>query len=166
MGLCSWIISVPFLTALAVIFTPASQWKAIRWISAIGTGIQLALTAVLTYGYWTAAAPDTAATMTAKLTRLYFVERVPWFESLGIQYFVGVDGISVAMIILTSIIFSRCAAADGGDPLKEFFAAAGAGDRCVRRVRRFDLFLFFMFCSAVLPMYADHLKYGTKEYWP
>ncbi len=170
MGLLSWLIAVPFITTLAVIFTPASQWKAVRWISAVGTGIQLALTALLTYRYWIAAAPDTTATMVAKLTKLYFVERIPWFESLGIQYFVGVDGISVSMIILTSIIIftGTLASWNVESRTKEFFAlllllVTGVFGVFVS----FDLFLFFMFYElAVLPMYLLIGIWGTgpKEY--
>ncbi len=170
MGLVSWLIAVPFITTLAVIFTPARQWRMIRWISAAGTGVQLALTAVLTVLYWNAALPDTAANMTARLTRLYFVERIPWFESLGIQYYVGVDGISVSMIILTSIIIFTGVLASWNVETrpKEFFAlllllVTGVFGVFVS----FDLFLFFMFYElAVLPMYLLIGVWGTgpKEY--
>jgi NADH-quinone oxidoreductase subunit M len=170
MGLLSWLIAVPFITMLGVVLTPSSQWKAVRWISLVGTGLQLALTALLTYRYWIAAGPDTAATMVAKLTKLYFVERVPWFESLGIQYFVGVDGISVSMIILTSIIIFTGVLASWNveSRTKEFFAlllllVTGVFGVFVS----FDLFLFFMFYElAVLPMYLLIGIWGTgpKEY--
>ena len=35
---------------------------------------------------------------------LWHVERFTWFEALGIQYFVGVDGVSVLMILLTAVV--------------------------------------------------------------
>jgi NADH-quinone oxidoreductase subunit M len=37
-------------------------------------------------------------------TQMLFESRYTWFESMNIQYAVGVDGISVAMILLTSVI--------------------------------------------------------------
>jgi NADH:ubiquinone oxidoreductase subunit 4 (subunit M) len=85
MGICSWLIAIPFLTMLGVVFTPADKWKAIRWISAIGCGIHLVLTAYMTYLYWQEAAPNLDAIGGASLTTLYLVEKVEWFEPLGIQ---------------------------------------------------------------------------------
>ena len=35
---------------------------------------------------------------------MQFVERVPWVESLDIEYYLGVDGISVPLILLTTFI--------------------------------------------------------------
>src|SRR5690606_30282720 len=128
------------------------------------------LTAALVYLYVQAAAPDLARMETATLTRLYLVERVPWFEPLGIQYFVGVDGISVAMVVLTSIIiFTGVLASWYVDTRsKEFFALLLLLTTGVFGVfLSFDLFLLFMFYElAVLPMYLLIGVWGTgpKEY--
>jgi NADH-quinone oxidoreductase subunit M len=170
MGLLSWLIAIPFLTALAVVATPARKWKMIRWISAIGCGIHLVLTAVMTYAYWKAASGDLASMKDAMFSKLYLVERVPWFQSLGIQYFVGVDGISVAMVILTSIIIFTgvLASWEVQTRPKEFFALLLVLVTGVFGVfLSFDLFLFFMFYElAVLPMYLLIGVWGTgpKEY--
>ena len=170
MGLLSWIVAVPFITMLGVVFTPGKHWRTIRWISAIGCSIHLALTALLVYRYWTAASPDDTAIRSAHLATLYFVERIPWFKSLGITYFIGVDGISVSMIVLTSlIIFTGSLASWYVDVrTKEFYAlllllVTGVFGVFVS----FDLFLFFMFYElAVLPMYLLIGVWGTgpKEY--
>src|SRR2546425_280685 len=40
----------------------------------------------------------------ATLTELQFVERHLWIPSLGIEYFVGVDGLSLLMIVLSAIV--------------------------------------------------------------
>ena len=170
MGIVSWLIALPMLTALAVIATPARRWRAIRWIAAIGTGIHLVLTAVVTLLYWHAASADAAAMKTALYTKLYLVERIAWFEPLGIQYFVGVDGISVAMVILTSIIIFTGVLASWNveTRTKEFFALLLILVTGVFGVfLSFDLFLFFMFYElAVLPMYLLIGIWGTgpKEY--
>lgn len=170
MGLLSWIIALPFITMLAVVFVPERNWRAIRWISAIGTGIMLILAAVLTYRYWIAAAADFEGMKTATETKLYFVERVQWFQALGIQYFVGVDGISVAMVILTAIIIFTGSLASWYVEVrvKEFYALLLLLVTGVFGVfLSFDLFLFFMFYElAVLPMYLLIGIWGTgpKEY--
>ncbi|RJP64891.1 MAG: NADH-quinone oxidoreductase subunit M [Candidatus Abyssobacteria bacterium SURF_17] len=35
---------------------------------------------------------------------IQFVEKVPWIESLGVQYFFGVDGISILLVLLTTFL--------------------------------------------------------------
>jgi NADH-quinone oxidoreductase subunit M len=35
---------------------------------------------------------------------IQFVEKVPWIESLGVQYFLGVDGISILLVLLTTFL--------------------------------------------------------------
>jgi NADH-quinone oxidoreductase subunit M len=170
MGLVSWLIAIPFLTTLAVVAVPERHWRAIRWISAIGCGIHLVLTAVTTYIYWHLASADIMAAKTLAMSKLYLVEQVPWFSSLGIQYFVGLDGISMAMVILTSlVIFTGVLASWYVDiRTKEFFALLLTLVTGVFGVFvSFDLFLFFMFYElAVLPMYLLIGVWGTgpKEY--
>jgi len=170
MGLVSWLIAIPFLTAVAVVLTPARQWRSIRWIAASGTGLHLALTGVMTWRYWQAAGQDAAAMKGALFSKLYLVERVPWFPSLGIHYFVGVDGISVAMVMLTSIIIFTGVLASWyvETRTKEFFALLLTLVTGVFGVfLSFDLFQFFMFYElAVLPMYLLIGIWGTgpKEY--
>ena len=35
---------------------------------------------------------------------IQYVEKVPWIESLGVQYFMGVDGISILLVMLTTFL--------------------------------------------------------------
>jgi NADH-quinone oxidoreductase subunit M len=170
LGLISWLIFIPFLTALAVVFTPQSRSKWIRVIAAIGTGTHCLLTAAITWRFWEMASPDAASMKTAQLMKLYMVERIPWFDQMGIQYLVGVDGISLAMVILTSIVIFAGVLASWNvqDRNKEFFALLLVLVTGVFGVfLSFDLFLLFMFYElAVLPMYLLIGIWGTgpKEY--
>ncbi len=170
MGLLTGLIFLPLLTALCVLLTPSRKSHWIRWIAVCGTGLHLILTAIVVYQYWQGAAPELALLKTSSLTKLYLVERSPWFESLGIQYFLGVDGISLAMVILTSIVIFAGVLASWNviERSKEFFAlllilVTGVFGVFVS----FDLFLFFVFYEvAVLPMYLLIGVWGTgpKEY--
>lgn len=170
MGLVSWLIALPFLTMVAVVLVPERHWRSIRWISAAGTGAGLALTAYVVYRYWVEAAGDVELLRGATLTKLYLVERVAWFEPLGIQYFVGIDGISASMVVLTSIIIfcGVLASWNVETRTKEFFALLLLLVTGVFGVfLSYDLFLFFMFYElAVLPMYLLIGIWGTgpKEY--
>ena len=170
MGLVSWLIALPLITAMAVIAVPAQRWRAIRWIAALGTGTHLVLTAISTYVFWQTASPELASMKNAFHTQLYLVERVPWFEALGIQYYVGLDGISMSMVILTSIIIFTGVLASWNveTRTKEFFVLLLVLVTGVFGVfLSYDLFLFFMFYElAVLPMYLLIGIWGTgpKEY--
>ena len=37
-----------------------------------------------------------------------FVVQVPWIDSFNIQYFIGVDGLSMPMVMLTSLLMFIC----------------------------------------------------------
>lgn len=170
MGIVSWLVALPFVTALLVMFTPARRAGWIRWIALAGTGAHLVLTAAVTWIFWRQAAPDLAGTSTATLSKLYLVEQIPWFKSLGIQYLVGLDGISLSMIILTSIVIFAGVLASWNvtERPKEFFSLLLVLVTGVFGVFvSFDLFLFFVFYEvAVLPMYLLIAIWGTgpKEY--
>lgn len=170
MGIVSWLVALPFLTAVLVMLTPERWASRIRWIAAAGTGLHLLLTGVVTWRFWQLACDDHATQALAKFTRLYLSERLPWFESLGIQYFVGLDGISLSMVILTSIVIFAGVMASWNviERRKEFFALLLTLVTGVFGVFvSFDLFLFLMFYElAVLPMYLLIGVWGTgpKEY--
>lgn len=166
MGLLSWLIFLPFLTAIAVVLSP--NQKSIKWIAALGTGLHLVLTAFVTFKFWNEnIVPNISG---QPLNDLQMVERIDWFQAFGIQYFLGVDGISMLMIVLTSIvIFTGVLASWGVEKrAKEFFALLLVLVTGVFGVFvSFDLFLFFMFYEvAVLPMYLLIGIWGTgpKEY--
>ncbi len=170
MGIVSWLVIIPFITAMSVLAVPKHRWKAIRWVALTGTGIHLILTAIVTYLFWQAASADLSHAKSAMFTKLYLVEKVPWFKSLGISYLVGLDGISLAMVILTSIIIFAGVLASWyvEERTKEFFVMLLVLVTGVFGVFvSFDLFLFFVFYEvAVLPMYLLIGIWGTgpKEY--
>ena len=91
----SILILVPLLTALVVLFSQNNSQ--IKWTSFIGSLIQLALSASLLFSYLA----ERAAGNTAQML---FQERYSWFKALNIEYFIGVDGISVIMILLTACV--------------------------------------------------------------
>ena len=166
MGILSWLILIPFLTVLAVVFTPDP--KKIRWVALIGTGIHLIVTAIASARFMNLISGPLDSK--ALFTQLHMVEKFPWFQSLGIQYFLGVDGISMLMVILTSIIIFTGVLASWNveNRAREFFSLLLILVTGVFGVfLSFDLFLFFMFYEvAVLPMYLLIGVWGTgpKEY--
>ena len=93
----SLLILVPLITAVAVLF--CSRLSRIRWVSLAGVTVQLVLSFGLLALYWKERAAGNGAAM-------LFEYRHAWFPSLNIWYHVGVDGISVAMILLTAFVMA------------------------------------------------------------
>ncbi len=87
-----------------------------------------------------------------------FVERMDWFPSLGISYYMGVDGISLFFVLLSAFLVPICILASWHSiktRVKEFMIAflilesLMIGTFCA-----LDIFLFYVFFEAVLiPMF-------------
>jgi NADH-quinone oxidoreductase subunit M len=89
-GLITILILLPIAGAL---FVSASRPSAAR---AVALGFT-ALSAITAFFLWRNF--DTAA------GGIQLAERHPWIPSIGAEYFVGVDGLSLLLVLLTSIIF-------------------------------------------------------------
>ncbi|MDR2691758.1 MAG: NADH-quinone oxidoreductase subunit M [Dysgonamonadaceae bacterium] len=136
--------------------------KQIRAIMVTGASALLVLAATLTVLFIKerAASPD---------AEMLFVSSISWFAPLNIAYSVGVDGISVAMLVLASIIvFTGVFSSWNMDMAKEYFLWY-----CLLSLGVFgffisiDLFTMFMFYEiALIPMYLLIGLWGTgrKEY--
>ncbi|HET7896845.1 MAG TPA: proton-conducting transporter membrane subunit, partial [Flavisolibacter sp.] len=90
----SFLILVPLLTAISILF--CSGLKQVRTVSLAGAVVQLALSFVLLAGYWQQPHSGTS--------QMLFEDSYTWFKPMGIYYHVGVDGISIAMILLTAFV--------------------------------------------------------------
>src|SRR6476620_8993809 len=91
----SLLILLPLLTAVAII--PLKGAKPVRVISLISSSLQLILAFALLYFYWNERSAGNTAAM-------LFESNYTWYAPLHINYHVGVDGISVAMILLTAFV--------------------------------------------------------------
>ncbi|MBI5117085.1 NADH-quinone oxidoreductase subunit M [Candidatus Poribacteria bacterium] len=89
---------------------------------------------------------------------LQFVEKAPWIESLGAQYFLGVDGISILLVLLTTFlgvlaVLSSWTAIQ--DRVKEYYIFMLLLQTGMLGVFfSLDFFLFYVFWEIMLvPMY-------------
>ena len=161
MDILTLLIIVPFLTFILIAFSRNSDQA--RKIAAIGMSIQLIQVINLVFQYF-------AERASGNVEQVVFQRDVMWFESLNIRYSIGVDGISVAMIVLTGlVIFAGVFSSwQVKDQTKEFFMwlillATGVFGFFVS----LDLFVMFMFFElAVIPMYLLIGIWGSgpKEY--
>jgi len=93
---------VTFLPLVFVAIMLLPNWKAPQFkvIAAIGAAIDLVLSLIMlpAYNYST---PFTAGT---GMAQMQFAVNLPWLDQLGIRYHVGVDGLAMLLIILTTLL--------------------------------------------------------------
>jgi NADH-quinone oxidoreductase subunit M len=143
---------------LIILLIPGRKEKAIKWVSAVCSGLTLVLSLYVFMSY-----DKTAG-------GFQFVERIDWIPSLGISYFNGVDGFSVPLLLLTGIVFFTAILTMWELTLrvKEFFAllfllVAGVFGLFMS----LDLFFIFVWYDVSLfPMYLLIAIWGStrKEY--
>ena len=93
MGLLSLAIWTPVVFGVALLaFGRDSHANAVRWLALIGSLVSLAVTVPLYTGFKL----GTAA--------MQFAEKYTWIERFNIHYHLGVDGISLWLILLTAFI--------------------------------------------------------------
>ena len=69
-----------------------------KWIAAITTGIQLVLAWVLYQNF----------NPSLSITESPFTVQIDWIKHFNIQYFLGVDGLSMPMVLLTALLSFIC----------------------------------------------------------
>jgi len=153
----SIILFTPVVAALLVALFGRSP-KVPRWIALV------AATICLGSATWVFATYDRAA------AGLQFVESVPWIPAMGVSYTVGVDGISVPMLMLMGLVMFTGVMVSWDVELRprEFFSlllllVAGVFGVFVA----VDAFLlFFLYEMAVLPMFLLIAIWGStrKDY--
>jgi len=154
----SMIFLAPILGVLLILFTSEDDHETIKMIAVIVTSISLVLSLYVFLAY------------DRSVGGLQFVEKVSWVKEFGINYYVGVDGISIPMVLLTSIvIFCGVFASWRKEKrVKEFFIwllvlVAGVFGVFIAQ----DLFVFYIFFElAAIPMYLLIGIWGStrKEY--
>jgi NADH-quinone oxidoreductase subunit M len=153
----AWTIYVSLIGVAALLLVPKENARAARIIALLTAAIGLALALGAVLNPKASAAIDT-------------IVKVPWIPSLGIEYHLAADGISLTLVLLTGI------AAVAGilfswniqHRAKEFFAFYLALIAGVYGVfLSFDLFLLFVFYElAIIPKYFLIAIWGStrKEY--
>ncbi|MCY4439830.1 MAG: NADH-quinone oxidoreductase subunit M [Deltaproteobacteria bacterium] len=141
----SYMVFFPLAGMLVVLILPSGRHDLIRWVSAAATVPPLIL------GIWLYANFDTAT------TSMQFVERAAWIPAFNIEYFIGVDGLSVSMVLLTALLSFLCIFASWGidKGVKGYFALFLLLDTGMTGVFvALDFVLFYVFWEVMLlPMY-------------
>jgi len=160
MDILSLFIVLPALTVLVLIFT--KNLKQARTVALAGSLVQLGMAINLLFSYIQEREFNEAI--------MVFTKDVVWFKNFNIHYNIGVDGISVALLLLTAIVVLAGVFISWKmeDLPKEFFISLIVLSIGVYGFFiSIDLFTMFVFFEiAVIPMYLLIGIWGTgpKEF--
>ena len=146
----SWILTlitfIPLVGAIAILLIPKDKHAVIKWIALVFSLPSFVLSIMLWVGYHNLGSSG-----------MRFSVNIPWIDALNIHYFMGVDGISVPLIFLTtllttlSLIYSWII----NERPKEYFALFLFLETGMLGVfMSLDFFLFYIFWEiSLVPMY-------------
>ena len=141
----SYMTFIPLLGAVVVLCLPRDAHALVKWVS-VGATIPPLLLAIWLFVNFDRSAPG-----------FQFMQHSAWIPSLNIEYLVGVDGISITMVLLTALLSFLCIFASWGieKGVKGYFALFLLLDAGMMGVFiALDFFLFFVFWEVMLlPMY-------------
>ena len=149
----SIILFTPLVGAFIVLLLPKDNKNAIRWVANVFAAAGLLVSVPLVPMFW-------AVKADAGFRGFHFLEGAPnnWIPTIGAGYYLGIDGVSFLLIMLTTIlgwisILSSWNAIQ--DRVKEYYAWFLVLQTGMLGVfMALDFFLFFVFWEAMLvPMY-------------
>ncbi|HSN92308.1 MAG TPA: NADH-quinone oxidoreductase subunit M [Anaeromyxobacteraceae bacterium] len=148
MNLLTVVTFLPAVGALALVVIPrgeAGQHRAVAFLAAL-------VTFFASIGLWAGFDPSPGA------PEFQFEQMVPWMPTIGIGYHVGIDGVALLLVLLTTVltpivILSAWRAVEVR--VKEFMIALLVLETAmIGSFAALDLILFYVFWEAVLvPMY-------------
>ncbi len=148
------LVFFPLLAAFGLFFLRGDN--TIRLYTLVVSVIELALSFPLFAGF------------NLESAAFQFVERTSWVSKWGIEYYLGTDGISFLMVVLTIVVLPLCVLCSWTyitTRVKEFhFCLLFMTAACVGVFTALDLVLFYVFWEAMLiPMYLLIAVWGGPE---
>ena len=149
------LILLPLVGSLLISFMPASSERAIK----VGGLVISSLTFILSLFAWIFFDPSS--------TKFQFVYDAPWLGTSNIHLILGIDGISLFFVILTTFLIPICLLAGWKsiEKQKEYVIAFLVLEALTLSVFcLLDLFLFYVFFESVLiPMFFIIGIFGSRE---
>ena len=146
----------PIFGIVLLLFTPAKKLKLMKLIALTSASLSFT-TSLLVWGFFQ-----------NSVGSFQFVVKLFWFPNFNINFILGVDGISLFFLLLTTLLIPLCLLTSWNSVstnVKEFLIAFLAldffliGTFCV-----LDLLLFYIFFESVLiPMFLIIGIWGSRE---
>ncbi len=149
----SWILTlitfIPLAGALLLMFIPKERPNTIKWFAIVVSFVPLVLSVIMWLNYKTGAAQFPHG--------IQFEVNLPWISQLGVNYRMGVDGVSVPMIFLTTLLVPICLIYSliiETRPKEYFWLFLVLETGMLGTFSALDFFLFYVFWELTLvPMY-------------
>jgi len=145
-NILSWILWFPLVGIFLIFLVNRKKEGVIKWIALVTILIDFVLSVILLLNF--------------NFSRggFQFVEKKPWIDFINSYYFLGVDGISILFIPLTTLTTLLCILISWNsikEKVKEFYLALlFTNISIVGTLCALDLLLFYVFWEAMLiPMY-------------
>ena len=162
----STIIFLPIAGSIIIAFLIGDREKWIKWLAAAFSGVTFLISLIAFFVYDRSEAANGT---------FQFVEKVLWIPPLNANYHVGVDGISLPMVVLTAFLGLVCVLISWKEHVRvrEYFAWLLLLEASILGVfASLDLLLFFLFWELELvPMYfiisvwgAGRRDYSAMKY--
>ena len=144
--LLSIILFTPLAGALVLLFVSKHQENAIRWIANMVALLGFVISVPLWFWY------------NPQDPNFQFVERATWIPSIGAEYFLGIDGFSMLLILLTTMMGSIAVLSSWTaitERVKEYYIfLLILQTGMLGAFMALDFLLFFLFWEVMLvPMY-------------
>ena len=148
-NILTYMTFVPLAGMALVLMLPRDRHELIRWTALLATLPPLVM------GVWLFTNFDRST------DAMQFMVRHDWISSFNIQYIMGIDGISVTMLLLTALLCPICILAswkiDKG--VKGYFALFLLLDVGMTGVFcALDFFLFYIFLTIIISITRTPLK--------
>ncbi|PWT90508.1 MAG: NADH-quinone oxidoreductase subunit M [Acidobacteria bacterium] len=142
----SIVLFLPLLGAIIILFWKNAKVETIRNVAFFASFIDFILSALLFPAF------------NSMTQAPQFVEKISWIPSIGAEYYIGIDGLSLLLVLLTTFLTPLCVGISWHDihnKTKQFYALLLMLETGILGVfMALDLFLFYLFWEAMLiPMY-------------
>jgi len=153
--LLSLILFVPALAAIIILFLPSGENKLFRWFAFGASLIPLVLSLAVWFRF------------DANQSGFQFEETYIWYQAIGSSLHLGVDGLSLTMVLLTTLlmplgILASFSISDRVKPYMILFLFLETGMLGV--FMALDLLIFFVFWEVgLVPMYFIINQWGSAN---
>ncbi len=151
----SLILFIPMLAAVLVLFLPKDNLKVIRWTAFGSSLVPLVLTILL----WIQFKPG--------VDGFQFTEQATWYAAINSSFHIGVDGLSLTMVLLTTLLtpIALLASFNITDRVKTYmFLFLFLETGMLGVFLALDLLIFFLFWEiGLVPMYFLINQWGSEK---
>src|SRR5436853_5219866 len=164
-GILSWVTWLPAVGAIMLLFFNKTRNDRIRWFANLWIVVCFLSSVPLVTGF-----PGRGAGYDRSLGGLQFIEDYDWISVIGVRYQLGIDGLSLVLVMLTtllgvvSVICSWAYIREKGREKEFYIMLLLLQTGMLGAFIAADLFLFFVFWEVMLvPMYFLIGIWGGKN---